>query len=142
MKIRFTFQGLGHTQAIEDHISKKLTKLDEYLTTEASPKNVDVHIKKDASIKVELVLTSKNYHLDAHCSDYDLYKAADDAVAKLITQIKKQRSKMLDKQRHDGADKRTIHESEEDEDDMDDMDDFDEDDDMDDDDDDDMDDDE
>ena len=115
MKIKFMFQGLEHTQAIEDHISKKLTKLDEFIKSEETPKNVTVHIKKDASVKVEITLATKNLHLDAHSTDYDLYAAADDAVLRLVTQVKKQRSKMLDKQRHDGADKRTIHESDEDE---------------------------
>lgn len=108
MKITFTFQGIERTQAIEDHISKKLLKLDEFIKAEPQPKNVNVHIKKDASVKIELLLTTKNFHLDAHSIDYDLYAATDDAVVKLITQAKKQRSKMLDKQRHQGADKRSI----------------------------------
>lgn len=119
MKITFTFQGLEHTQAIEDHISKKILKLEEFLKSEQTPKNINVHIKKDASIKIEVILTTKNFHLDAHSTDYDLYKAADDAIAKLTTQIKKQKSKMIDK-RQEGAEKRTIQTSEENLDDMDD----------------------
>ena len=108
MKVRFMFQGLDHTQAIEDHISKKLTKLDEFIASESSPKNVTVHIKKDAQVKVELNLASKNFHLDAHSTEYDLYAAADEAIVKLITQIKKHKAKMIEKRHEGGAVKRTF----------------------------------
>lgn len=111
MKISFTFQGIERTQAIEDHIAKKLAKLEEFTRSEPEPKNVNVHIKRDASFKVEIIITTKNFHLDAHETGYDLYEAADGAVLKIITQVKRQRTKMIDKQRHEGADKRTIHTS-------------------------------
>ena len=101
------FQGLERTEAIEDHISKRLAKVDEFIKTEETPKNVDVHIKKDASVKIELMLTSKNFHLDAHSTDYDLYLAADQAIEKLLIQIKKQKAKLRD-MRHDSGLKRVI----------------------------------
>ncbi len=106
MKVTFTFQGLDHTKAIEDHIEKKLLKLNEYISAEASPRNVLVHVKKDAQTKIELNLRTKNYHLDSHATDYDLYRAADDAVAKMITLVKKQKEKNLTA-RHTGMDKRS-----------------------------------
>lgn len=102
------FQNLDHTQAIEDYISKKINKLDEFITEEESPRNVIVHIKKDAQIKIELNLSTKNFHLDAHSTDYDLYAAADDAVAKLITQIKKQKEKIRDKRQSESIFKRSF----------------------------------
>ena len=91
------FQGLDHTQAIEDHITKKLSKLDEFISSESSPRNITVHVKKDAQVKIELNLATKDLHLDAHCAGYDLYAAADEAIAKLITQIKKHKEKSRDK---------------------------------------------
>jgi len=106
MKVTFTFQGLDHTKAIEDHIEKKLQKLDEYISSEVSPRNVLVHVKKDAQTKIELNLRTKNYHLDSHATNYDLYLAADDAVAKIITLVKKQKEKNLTA-RHTGVDKRS-----------------------------------
>ena len=108
MKIKFMFQGLDHTQAIEDHITKKINKLDEFIAAEESPRNITVHIKKDAQIKIELNLSTKSLHLDAHSTDYDLYAAADDAVAKLITQIKKHKEKTRDKRQSESIFKRSF----------------------------------
>ena len=107
MKIEFNFQGLGHTQAIEEHIAKKLSKLDEFISSETSPRNVLVHIKKDAQINVELSLRTKNLHLDSHASAYDLYAAADDAVAKMIVLVKKQKEKQVTA-RHTGIDRKSF----------------------------------
>ena len=53
------------------------------------------------------MLTSKNFHLDAHSTDYDLYLAADQAIEKLLIQIKKQKAKLRD-MRHDSGLKRVI----------------------------------
>ena len=108
MKIKFMFQGLDHTQAIEDHITKKINKLDEFIAAEESPRSVTVHVKKDAQVKIELNLSTKSLHLDSHSSDYDLYAAADDAVAKLITQIKKQKEKIRDKRQSESIFKRSF----------------------------------
>lgn len=108
MKVKFMFQGLDHTQAIEDHITKKLSKLDEFIASESSPRNVTVHVKKDAQVKIELNLATKNLHLDAHSSEYDLYAAADEAIAKLITQIKKHKEKTREKHQSGSPFKRSF----------------------------------
>ncbi len=108
MKVKFMFQGLDHTQAIEDHITKKLSKLDEFIASESSPRNVTVHVKKDAQIKIELNLVTRSMHLDAHSSEYDLYAAADEAIAKLITQIKRHKEKTLDLRKSNPLHKRSF----------------------------------
>jgi ribosomal subunit interface protein len=107
MKIEFNFQGLGHTKAIEEHIAHKLSKLDEIISSETSPRNILVHIKKDAQVNVELSLRTKNLHIDSHASAYDLYAAADDAVAKMIVLVKKQKEKHVT-QRQTGIDRKSF----------------------------------
>ncbi|OMP65774.1 ribosome hibernation-promoting factor, HPF/YfiA family [Domibacillus epiphyticus] len=91
------------TQAIREHVEKKISKLERYFT-ETPNANVHVNLKvyNDKNAKVEVTIPMKNLVLRAEERNQDLYAAVDLITDKLERQIRKHKTKVNRKFREKG----------------------------------------
>lgn len=101
MEPHFTFRNIESTEALKDHASEKLAKLEKY------------HLKHDS---VHIIFTLENHlhnaevtisglgngeQLVGHASSEDMYNSIDQAVSKLEQQVRKRKDRL---RHHKGGD--------------------------------------
>jgi ribosomal subunit interface protein len=97
MKTKITFHNLQHSDLMEEHIKDKLAKIEELLGESESPRFAEVWLKAHLPIhEAEIHIKSKNINLVSHDKSNDLYVACDNAIDKMVTQVKKAKSKLAD----------------------------------------------
>jgi putative sigma-54 modulation protein len=104
MKKVISFKNMDHSEPLELHANDKLNKIQNYLKgfKNTSPLNIDLHLKSNKQHphhEVELNLKTPLFDLNAHDSSPDMYVAVDNVVDKIITQLKKEKEKLLDKRK-------------------------------------------
>ena len=101
MKYLIRGEKIQVTDSIKDYIQEKLSKMDKYLD---NPENVEAKILikvKGVEQRVEVTIQTKGYFLRAEEAHSDLYAAIDLIVDKLERQIRKYKTKLLDKSRQE-----------------------------------------
>ncbi len=94
MKINIRSQKLEITDAINDYLNKKISRLDKYLDN-PDELNANIVIKpKGIEHKVEVTINFKKVVLRAEDSNKDLYAAIDLVSDKLERQIRKNKTRM------------------------------------------------
>lgn len=91
MNLHINFHQMEPTDAIKGIIEKKSKKLEKFFS-----KTVETEWFLDAGKEghhARAVLSSQGYHFNADSRTEDLYKAIDEVVQKMETQIKKKVSK-------------------------------------------------
>lgn len=104
MKVIIHGKNIEVTQALEDTICKKLSKLDNYFSQELEAQ-VTLSIEKNNQI-IEVAILLNGMYLRAQERNSDLYVAIDLVVDKLYKQIRKQKTKLL-KKYHDNKEVRS-----------------------------------
>ena len=95
MKLTVAGRKIKITDAIEDHLTKKIEK-----SLNSLPESADVHVALTVEKHrhfAEVTIKTKGFTVHAEAETDDLYKAMDDAVDKAEKQLKKhkERSKSL-----------------------------------------------
>lgn len=101
MKVIIHGKNIQVTEALEDTICKKLSKLDKYFSKELEAQ-VTLSIEKNNQI-IEVAISFNGIYLRAQERNSDLYVAIDLVVDKLYKQIRKQKTKLF-KKYHDNRD--------------------------------------
>ena len=83
------------TDALEDSICKKLSKLDKYFSKELKA-HVTVSVEKNNQI-IEVEIPFDGIYLRAQERNSDLYIAIDSVVDKIYKQVRKQKTKLLNR---------------------------------------------
>ncbi len=95
MKVIIHGKNIQVTEALEDTICKKLSKLDKYFSKELEA-HVTLSVEKNDQI-IEVAILFNNIYLRAEERSNDLYISIDLVVDKLYKQIRKQKTKLLKK---------------------------------------------
>jgi ribosomal subunit interface protein len=103
MNIRIAFRGMDHSDSVENYANKELEKLTKFLNEAFEPIYFDLVLQADHNHthhKVELRVNGKNLHLMASREGKDLYQELDHVIKIMGQEIKKHKSKALDKRNH------------------------------------------
>ena len=95
MKYNIRGNKIDVTQAIEDYIKQKVSKVEKYFNDTAEAKAIISARGKDQ--KVEVTIWSGKYNVRAEETNADLYAAIDLVLDKLERQLKKYKSKLTSK---------------------------------------------
>ncbi|MBO8427978.1 MAG: ribosome-associated translation inhibitor RaiA [Firmicutes bacterium] len=108
MEYQIVGKNITVTDGISNAIKKKLSKMDKYFNPkdEVSCRAVVRSYKTGA--KVEITITTKNITLRSEVKDKDLYAAIDISIDKLVGQMRKLKTRMRNKNNHDGLGKSII----------------------------------
>ena len=101
MKYLIRGEKIQVTDSIKDYIKDKLSKMDKYLE---NPDDIEAKVLikvKGVEQRVEVTIQTKGYFLRAEEVHSDLYAAIDLIVDKLERQIRKYKTKLLDKSRQE-----------------------------------------
>ncbi len=95
MKYNIRGNKIDVTEAINDYIKSKLSKVEKYFDDDVEAKAIISARGKDQ--KVEVTIWSGKYNVRAEETNEDLYAAIDLVVDKLERQLKKYKDKLTDK---------------------------------------------
>ncbi|MEG2457825.1 MAG: ribosome-associated translation inhibitor RaiA [Bacilli bacterium] len=101
MNYKVRGENIEVTDAIDNYIKEKLGKLSKFFK---DPENLDVKVVlrvRGREQKVEVTINTAKYDLRAEESSADLYAAVDLVVDKLERQIRKFKTKLIDKVRQE-----------------------------------------
>ena len=93
-KVTVTGRHVHVTQAMKDYAIEKISKLDHF-----APRIIDVYVTMDIQKldhRVEIVMKYGHTIINSFAVTTDMYASIDLAVHKLVTQIKKYKSKLTD----------------------------------------------
>ena len=111
MKTKINFHNMDHSDALEVHALKKLSKLEEFCATDAMPLHAEVWLKAESSHphhKTDLQVKVNKMELHTSSQSRDLYIALDEAVDKMVTLLKKNKAIQRDKCRCVESEKRNF----------------------------------
>lgn len=105
--ITVTFRHLEPTDALRGHAEKKIAPI-----VGLVPGATDAHVILAAAShhhrqSAEVVVHGSSSHLTAHAETDDMYAAIDQAAAKLDSQVKKLKGRVVDAPRRGGAARRS-----------------------------------
>ncbi|ENH98421.1 hypothetical protein J416_00499 [Gracilibacillus halophilus YIM-C55.5] len=112
MRYNIRGENVEVTNAIRNYVEKKIGKLERYFDTPpTSDVNVNISVYNDEQ-QIEVTIPMTNLLLRAEEQHMDLYAAIDLVVDKLERQIRKHKTKVNRKFRHQGAAKHVFAEME------------------------------
>lgn len=97
--MRYNIRGnkIDVTEAIDNYIKNKLSKLDKYLDDSDEVEAKAIISARGKDQKVEVTIWSGKYNIRAEETNDDLYSAIDLVIDKLERQFKKYRGKLSNK---------------------------------------------
>lgn len=93
MKVSIYFRDMKNSDALEDLMEKKLSKLDRYFKSEADAK-VTMSMFKKTNFKVEVLIPFNGLFLRAEETTDDMHKSVDKVVEKLERQLRKYKTRI------------------------------------------------
>jgi ribosomal subunit interface protein len=111
VEIKVTFQGIEHSESVENYANKKNEKIEELLKQQNTPHIYEYHIHKfthKSYYEVSLHVRVQAFSLDTKLEGDDVYVALDEVVDKMIVLVKKEKEKQRDSHRKDNDNKRNI----------------------------------
>ena len=111
MKKKITFHGMEHSMPLEEHANQKLDKVAEIAKPEGNPEPFHAELwlnahKLHPHHSVELHLKTPCFDLVAHDEGPDMYVTVDNVIDKMVTLVKKEKTKQRDKQQKAKNDKK------------------------------------
>jgi len=102
MNVKISFHNMPHSEPMELHAREKLQKLLEFIKDQNNmmPLSVEMWLKANKlhpHHAVEINLKNRALTLNAHHEGPDMYIAIDTAIDKMITQMIKEKERMLEK---------------------------------------------
>ncbi|OGQ23042.1 MAG: ribosomal subunit interface protein [Deltaproteobacteria bacterium RIFCSPLOWO2_02_FULL_44_10] len=92
METIFTFRNIHSTDALRNHTIEKMEKLKKYLVKPVSA-HVMFHIERHEQI-AEITLSANGHTYVGIGKSDDMYPSIDDAIRKLLTQVKRDRDRI------------------------------------------------
>ena len=113
MKYQIVGRNIEVTDSISSAITKKLSKLDKFFrqSEEVLCRVVFRFYKGSDEAKVEVTVFSKDTTFRAEVKNKDLYSAVDQAVDKLMRQLRKLKTQLKRRYEHEGIGKSIIFEA-------------------------------
>jgi|SaaInlLV_10m_DNA_2_1039722.scaffolds.fasta_scaffold53230_1 ribosomal subunit interface protein len=113
MDIKISFQNMDHSNPLESHAKEKLGKLESILNVgeKMSPFFVELFLtakKTHANHSGELHLKTPIYDLHTHEEGHDLYVVVDNVIDKMISLVKKEKTKTRDKNHKSDTEKKVF----------------------------------
>lgn len=104
---------MPHSAPLEQHALTKLTKIEEILKAqaEATPFTVEMWLKANKQHPhhaAELHVRTPIFNLHAHDEGPDMYIVADNTIDKMVTLLKKEKERMLEKFQKPETDKKNF----------------------------------
>lgn len=93
MKVSIYFRDMKNSDALEELMEKKLSKLDRYFKSEAEAK-VTMSTIKRTNFKVEVLIPFNGLFLRAEETSDDMHKSVDKVVDKLERQLRKYKTRI------------------------------------------------
>jgi putative sigma-54 modulation protein len=91
MNVHFTFRNIEATEALKDHVTKKVEKFNKFVTY---PMEVHVILSAEKAYQqAEITVHAEHKELVAEDRSKDLYESIDQVVHKIEAQLKKEREK-------------------------------------------------
>ncbi len=100
MNINIVGKNISVTKALEDKITKKLNNLDKYFIIDENDTAKVLLRTYPTKQKIEVTIPTKFAILRAETSADDMYSAIDQVVDKLKDQIRRQKTRIMDKKSH------------------------------------------
>ena len=102
MKLNLTGRQIEITEGIQEFVEKKVKKLDKFFDDDTI-----IHVtfsakKEKQNIEIRIEYKSKTYIAETETTD--IYHGIDEVIEKLISQIRKEKTR-LEKSRREGVDK-------------------------------------
>ncbi|MCK4499259.1 HPF/RaiA family ribosome-associated protein [Candidatus Babeliales bacterium] len=102
MNRKISFHNMDHSEPLEEHVNRRLDKVEEYLKNEELPQHIEVRLTGGhvhAHNKVEIHLKTKNFNLDASRASETgkMYEVVDDAVDRIVALYKKEKQRLVDR---------------------------------------------
>ena len=111
MKFQIVGKNITITKGIEDKIVKKLTKFEKYFSKEEDILCRSVCRTYKVGAKVEITIFSKEMIFRAEVQDQDLYAAVDLCIDKLLSQMRKLKTKLQNRSKKEKISKSIIYEN-------------------------------
>jgi ribosomal subunit interface protein len=113
MKKKITFHGMEHSIPLEEHATLKLDKISEIAKPDGNPDPFFVELwlnahKLHPHHTVELHLKTPVLDLVTHYESTDMYIAIDSVIDKMVSLVKKEKSKIRDKEHKASNDKKAF----------------------------------
>ncbi len=104
MNRKITFQNMSTSEPLEQYANEKLNKIMDLLKEESkqSPFYQEVWLKANSQHphhRAEIHVKTSYFDLNTHAEDAKMYVALDKATDKMIKLIKKEKEKLIDKNR-------------------------------------------
>ncbi len=101
MKFQIIGKNITVTEAIANSVKNKLSKMDKYFSSEDADCRVVVRSYKNGA-KVEVTIFTKDTTFRAEATDNDLYAAIDKSIDKLQSQMRKLKTQIANRYKHNG----------------------------------------
>jgi ribosomal subunit interface protein len=104
---------MPHSDPLEQHAREKIAKIEDILKTQAnaSPFNVELWLKSNKlhpHHAAELHIKTPIFNLHTHEEGADMYIVVDTTIDKMITLIKKEKERLMDKIQKPETDKKNF----------------------------------
>jgi len=102
MHKRVTFNGMPHSEAVENYANDQLDRVVEFLSNERTPVYIDLMFKPSkihAHHLVELRVKSPNYNLVSNYEGKDFYGAVDRVIDVMYHELHEHKKKLQDKKK-------------------------------------------
>ncbi|MGZ6250678.1 MAG: ribosome hibernation-promoting factor, HPF/YfiA family [Candidatus Chromulinivorax sp.] len=97
MHKKITLRFMQHSDAIEQYIHKKISKLDKFFKREPQPIYIDIVLEAHREkhfFNVEIKIQSVHYHFVVTTQGADMYAMIDQAVDKAVKDIARKKEKL------------------------------------------------
>ncbi len=111
MKYQIIGKNITVTEAINDAIVKKLSKMDKYFKNDDTVDCRAVVRSYKNGAKVEVTIFTPDTTFRAEVKDQDLYNAIDECIDKLQGQMRKLKTQLLKRFEHQGLGKAIVYEA-------------------------------
>ena len=100
MRISYTFRNMESSDAIKNHASEKISKIQKYMR---APLHAEVTFSTERHIhRVDLNLTGDGHQYAGHGQSEDIYATIDQVVDKIDRQVRDAKATENDRRRHSG----------------------------------------
>jgi len=100
MRISYTFRNMESSDAIKNHASEKIAKVQKYIR---SPLHAEFTFSMERHLhRVDLNLTGDGHQYAGHGQSEDMYATIDQVVDKIDRQVRDTKTTVTDRRRHGG----------------------------------------
>lgn len=103
MNKRIVYRGMEQSDVLEVHVEKQLAKIEEFLANDRTPQSIDIVFEahpNHAHNKCEIRIKTPSYNVIAYEEGKDLNKLVDQVLDMAYRELRRQKEKQVDKDKH------------------------------------------